>query len=183
MLAERTPPKRLVAPSSSSISSSTRLRLSSDSSPAATTSSNEACCFTGSLAINSSPARCLLWSCAWLGRQTTKENCRERPGSFGLVCSAPWQLVYLDALFREILERRRMPGNAGIHRLLVLDLDVERLLVDLGEVVTLLEHDLGEVVGQVVRGVLAHRHDVPGGRDFVLLVLVRIGALGDQRRR
>ena len=70
-------------------------------------------------------------------------------------------------------------GMPALADLLVLDLDVERLLVDLAEVLALLEHGLGELVGQILGEVLDHGHDVPDGGDLVVLVLVGIGALRD----
>ena len=69
-------------------------------------------------------------------------------------------------------------GNAGAVRGLPFRLDVERLLVHQREVVPLLQHGLGELVGEIVGHAGVHRHDVPDGVVLGVLVHALVGGGG-----
>src|SRR5690606_4871776 len=74
-----------------------------------------------------------------------------------------------------------MEGNSGPLRGLQLELDVQRFLVNLRELVPLLEDNFRNVVRHVLRHVLVHGKDVPDRDVLGILLHSRVGLFGNSR--
>src|SRR5688572_25042379 len=115
---------RFCTPSSRSIISSARLSAS---------------------ALTSAAGWCRRATSSLTGFLSTKSPARVLDGA-----STRPALPELDALFREILDRARVPRDRRVLRLLVLELDVLRLLVDADEVLAVVEDRLDDLVRQIL---------------------------------